>query len=261
MTDKITVCAVQFTREIDLRHSIHKAGGLMLGGSGQPDFALVGGEYAVNESRFQDPYPPVMDLAQSFQSNVVVALDALRHRFGADFADHAYESMHVFDRNGDVVAIQDKYFPYVRASSAQLREMQVRPGDGVDVFEVEGVKIGLARGSDLLHPCYTQQLREAEVLFVSTLAIDNVVLEAAKVRAWENQCYVVMACYVGQFLGREMAGNCAILAPVFLAPGMPAQARVLGHEPDEGIVEFELDLAYIRQLKRTCQFARNGIGV
>ncbi|MBN1681512.1 MAG: carbon-nitrogen hydrolase family protein [Anaerolineae bacterium] len=242
MTDIIRVSAVQFTRQIDLRHSVHKAGSYLLE-SNSPDFALIGGEFSINESRFNDSYPPLIDLAQSFNCNVIAPIDAISNRFPDAMAENDYASMHIFNRRGEIVGIQDQCFrtPGVNGSS--------KVGTNANVFEVDGVKIGLVRGLDLLYTTYIQRLREAEVLFVSTLAVDDMALQTAKVRAFENQCYIVIATFLGQLLGRELAGNTAIIAPVFHRPGIPASANVIQHITGPGLIEAELDLNYIRQLK------------
>lgn len=250
MSSSLTVCVVQVERQVDLRHTVHRAGGVLLGASTEsPDFALIGGEYALNESRFHDPYPPLIDLAQSFQSNVVAAVDALTRRFGEDAANHPYESMHLFTREGTAALIQDKHYSYSDNAIVQIPIPEGNPAGGARVAEVDGVKVGLVRGLDLLHPAYTTQLAEAEVLFVATVAIDDVVIETARVRAYENQCYIVLASFVGQMLGRDLNGVGAIIAPVFDRPGLPSSSDVLEYLRGPGLIETELDLDYIRHLK------------
>ncbi len=153
----------------------------------------------------------------------------------------------MFDRHGDVAAIQDKHHFYWKERPWFTR------GSNVTVFDVDGVKVGLARGLDVVYPSYTQQLKDAELLFLSTMAVDDVMFECAKVLAIENQCYVAMSSFMGRYVGMDFVGNAAVIAPdYYLARGMKAvhQPRVVRHLTTEGVLEAEMNVEYIRTIKR-----------
>jgi predicted amidohydrolase len=108
--------------------------------------------------------------------------------------------MHIFDRDGEVVAIQDKQHFYWKERPCFKR------GSDVRVFEVDGIKIGLVSGLDILYPEYTQRLKEAEIVFFSTMAIEDMMFELARIRALEDQCYVVMSSFIGHYFGMDFVG-------------------------------------------------------
>jgi predicted amidohydrolase len=155
--------------------------------------------------------------------------------------------MHIFSRDGKVVAIQDKQHFYWKERPWFKRRSDIK------VFEVDSIKIGLVRGLDILYPDYTQRLKAAEIIFFSTMAIDNMMFDLAKTRALENQCYVVMSSFIGKYVGMDFVGNTAVIKPVFtIRKGMkmPNQTKVLGHTREEGFIQAELDIGYIRKIKK-----------
>jgi predicted amidohydrolase len=186
------------------------------------------------------------ELAKSFKCNIVAPINANCRRFPKT-REKGFSSMHIFNRYGEVVAIQDKQHFYWRERPWFKR------GNEIKVFEVNGVKIGLVRGLDILYPEYTRRLKEAEIIFFSTMAIDDMMLELAKIRALENQCYLVMSSFIGKYVGMNFVGNATIIEPVFtIRKGMkmPNQTRILQHTTEEGIIQAELDIEYIRKIKK-----------
>ncbi len=106
---------------------------------------------------------------------------------------------------------------------------------------------------DILYTDYTQRLKEAEIIFFSTMAIDDVMLDLAKTRALENQCYVVMSSFIGRYVGMNFVGNAAIIEPVFvLRKGMKMinQTKILQYITKEGFIQAELNIDYIRKIKK-----------
>jgi predicted amidohydrolase len=151
--------------------------------------------------------------------------------------------MHVFNRNGEVVAIQDKHNFYPK------ERPWFKQGKRIEIFEVEGVKIGLVRGNDILHPEYVNDLKGAELIFLSTIAVDDIMLDAVKVVAVENQCYVLISSYIGGYAGFDFVGNAAIIAPHLMGKS-GLRAELLKHTIEEGLIEENLDINYIRDLQQ-----------
>jgi len=244
---KVRVCVLQFEREANFKMNVEKAR-KYLRKSEDCDFALIGGEYSVRESSNTDPYPPLIDLAKSFHCNIVAPVNANLRRFpNLAKREKGYSSMHIFNREGEVVAIQDKQHFYSKEAP------WFRKGTDVRVFDVEGVKVGLLRGLDILYPEYTQRLKNVEMLFFSTMATNDMMLELAKARSLEHQCYVVMSSFIGKYVGMNFLGNAAVIEPVFHITGnMRAayQPKILRHLTQEGMIEADLDIDYIRKIKK-----------
>ncbi len=102
-------------------------------------------------------------------------------------------------------------------------------------------------------PDYSQKLKEAEVIFYSTMAIDNMMLDLAKTRALENQYYLIMASFIGPYVGMTFIGNAAILeSNIVITKGMRManQTKVLQHATEEGIIQQDLDIDSIRKIRR-----------
>ena len=70
---KVKVAVLQFTRELNYSNTLEKAKKL-LEKAEKPDFALIGGEFSVNESKNTDPYPALIELATSFNCNIVASV-------------------------------------------------------------------------------------------------------------------------------------------------------------------------------------------
>jgi len=247
MNMKVNVCALQFERVGNFKKNIEKAKGY-LRQVDDPDFALISEEFSVKESKNIDPYSPLMDLAKAFNCNIVAPINANLRRFPKlrECREKGYSSMHVFNRNGEVVAIQDKQHFYWRERPWFKR------GSDIKAFEIDGVKIGLIRGLDILYPGYTQRLKEVEIIFFSTMAVDDMMFELAKTRALENQCYVVMSSFIGKYVGMNFVGNAAIIEPNFMITKnmrIALQPKVLKHLTKEGLIRAELKIDYIRKEK------------
>lgn len=242
---KVKVCVLQFERTGNFKKNVEKAKDY-LRQANACDFALIGGEFSLNESKNIDPYPLLTELAKTFTCNVVAPINANFRRFPKT-REKGFSSMHVFNRDGEVVAIQDKQHFYWK------ERPWFKCGADIKVFEVDGIKIGLVRGSDILYPNYTQRLKDAEIIFFSTMAIDDMMFELAKTRALENQCYIVMSSFIGKYVGMDFVGNAAIIEPVFtIRKGMkmPNETKVLQCVEEEGFIQAEVDIEYIRKIKK-----------
>jgi predicted amidohydrolase len=246
---KVKICVLQFERAGNFKKNVEKARGYLEQEQVErADFALIGGEFSLNESIRVDPYPSMIELAKDFDCNIVAPINANLRRFPelSKSKEKGYSSMHVFNRDGEVVAIQEKQHFYWKERPWFNR------GREVAVFEVDGVKIGLIRGLDILYPEYTQMLKEAEIIFCSTMAIDDMMFELVKVRALENQCYVVMSSFIGKYVGMDFIGNAAIIEPSFTVNKgmrMANQSKVLKQLTEEGFILAELDLDYVKKIK------------
>ncbi len=210
------------------------------------DFALLGGEFSLNESNKIDPYPILSNLAIEMNCNLVAPINANQRRFSGK-VERGVASMHLFSRQGEAEAIQDKHHLYWKE-----REY-FAPGGDVKLFLIEDTRIGFVRGLDMLHPGYTQQLRDADIIFFSTLAADDLMLNLAKTRTLENQCYIAMSSYVGSYMGMECKGNAAIMLPNLSVDdemiGL-TDTRIYKHTREEGALVADIYIDYIRKLKR-----------
>lgn len=245
----ITVGVLQFARDGGFNACVEKARRL-LEGAPALDFLLLGGEYALHESADIDPYPALQVLAKDMGCTVVVPVHANRQRFpelSRGSRQKGFAATHVFGRDGRIVGVQEKQHFYWR------ERPWFQAGRSISVFEVDGARIGLVRGLDMLYPAYTFAVREAEVIFFPTMAEDDLMLQLALTRAVENQCYVVMSSFIGRYIGRGFVGNAAIVEPVFeVSRGIraPRAARLLSHLTAEGLAVATCDLDYVRRVKR-----------
>jgi len=247
-TVRVTVCALQFRTTGRFSENVERAS-RCLEDVGRVDFALIGGELSLNERRNANPYALLGDLARCHRCNVVAPVDANLQRFRAE-RGVGYYSMHVLDRCGEVVGVQDKHHFYWKEKPWYRRGSETR------VFDVDGLKIGLVRGLDIVYPDYTEGLRAAELLFFSTMAVDDVMLRAAGRRSVENRCYVAMSSYLGDHAGMAFGGNAALIQPVGGAGterGEAGEAVLLQHTRGEGSLCAELDLDYLHELRRSSE--------
>lgn len=245
MPEVTRVCVLQFERAGNFKRNIQQIRSI-LKEIPDLDFTLLGGEFSLNESIKIDPYPILSDLAIELNCNLVAPINANQRRFPGK-VEMGVASMHVFARNGEAVAIQDKHHLYKKE-----REY-FAPGGGVKSFIIEDTRIGLVRGLDILYPSYTQALRKADIIFFSTLAGDDMMLNLAKTRALENQCYIAMSSYIGSYMGMECTGNAAIMLPN-LSHGEDmiglTDTRLFKHTREEGALVADIYVDYIRKLKR-----------
>ena len=219
------------------------------------DFILLGGEFSINESSRENPYPLIKELAKIHNANVVAPINANLQRF-PNLKTKGRSSMQVFNRNGTAVAIQDKQHFYYKERSWFTK------GKKIEIFEVEGIKIGLIRGLDLFYPEYTRKLMESEMTFISTMAIDNIMLDLARIRALENISYQIMSSFIGPFVGMEFIGNAAVIEPqAIIKKNMKFlhNAKTIIHSQEEGVFEAEIDLDHVRNLKEKFPFEETNI--
>lgn len=243
------VCVLQFRCAGGFRRALEKAEGY-LEVARNPDFVLLGGEFALNESKQVDPYPLLAALAERYKCNIIAPVDANKRRCSKP-AEKGHISMHVFGRAGEVLGIQDKRSFYPKERTFFKR------GSRVQIFEVDGIRIALMRGLDILDHGYSSKIRGADIVFFSTMAIDDMMLELARARALDIKAYFAMSSYMGTYSGMNFIGNAAIIEPVYMVidgEHMLHQSQVLRHIGDEGLVQADLDVEHVRTMK--AKFAR-----
>jgi predicted amidohydrolase len=235
---------LQFRRAGHFKRNLERAEGY-LEVARNPDFVLLGGEFALNEPKQVDPCPPLASLAQRYECNIIAPVNANTRRCSRP-TEKGHSSMHFFGRSGEVVGIQDKisFYPKERGFFKRGRKVQL--------FEVEGVRIALMRGLDILDHGYSNKIREADIVFFSTMAIDDMMFELARARALDIKAYFAMSSYIGRYSGMDFIGNAAIIEPVYMVidgEHMLHQSQVLRHIGDEGLVQAELDVDHVRTMK------------
>lgn len=238
------VCAIQFKREGNFERTVSRAEAYLEMARG-PDFVLLGGELSLGESRQKDPLPRLSELARSYSANIIAPINANGFR-SPPSGISGHVSMHMFGRDGEVLLVQDKHNFYPKEAK------WFSPGNEVKVIEVDGMRIGLVRGMDIMCHRYCDNLHDADIMFLSTMAVDDMMFDLAKVRSLENRAYVAMASYIGTFMGMRFTGNAAIIEPRFIVrKGVPMmnQPVAMHRLLDEGLVQAEIDLGYIRRAK------------
>lgn len=103
---KTKICVLQFKRAGKFKKNMEKVREF-LEEAKKPDFALIGGEFALNESLRDDTYSPFMELATSFDCNIVAPINANLIRFPdlRKKRSKGYSSMHIFNREGALAVI------------------------------------------------------------------------------------------------------------------------------------------------------------
>jgi predicted amidohydrolase len=165
------------------------------------------------------------EVIQEIRAAAKKAEMALILPFGERANAGMYNAAMVCDRRGNVIGTYRKthipaYFPNEKAGgTGSYEKFYFTPGEGLPVFELSGVKIGIQICNDRLYPEPSRvlALKGAEIIFMPICysvysdpehrnAIWDVALRA---RAFENGVFVVAANRVGlegvrQHLGRSM---------------------------------------------------------
>jgi len=239
------ICILQMKRVGSFKDNIQRAREY-LDLARSPDFVLLGGEFSLNETNRVDPYLLLAQLAMSYECNIIAPVNANQQRFGRS-RKRGRSSMHIFARDGEVLGIQDKQNFYCGeipwfSSGAQ-----------VEIFKVDGVRVGLVRGLDILFHSYMDCLKAAEVVFFSAMATDDVLFDLARTRALENRAYYAMSSFVGTYLGTEFVGNAALIKPKIERRGparLASQPIVMQRIQVEGLVQGTVDISYIREIRK-----------
>jgi len=239
------ICILQTKRAGSFKDNVQRAREYLDVAKG-PDFVLLGGEFSLNETNRVDPYPLLAELAESYECNIVAPINANQQRFGRS-RKRGRSSTHIFGRDGEVLGIQDKQNFY-------CGEMPwFSSGAQVEIFKVDGVRVGLVRGLDILFQSYMDCMKAAEVVFFSTMATDDVMFDLARTRALENRAYYAMSSFVGAYLGIEFLGNAALIKPKIERRGrarIASQPIVMQRIQVEGLVQGAVDITYIHEIRK-----------
>ncbi|MBF0530874.1 MAG: carbon-nitrogen family hydrolase [Deltaproteobacteria bacterium] len=190
--------------------------------------------------------------AEDFHGQTLTALTAAAKAVGAYLhtgslvervEDKYYNSSYLLSPQGRIVANYRKIhlFGY-KSKETQL----LSPGEEAVVVETPLAKIGLATCYDLRFPeLFRRMVDQGAELFLVCSAWPYPRLEAwimlNRVRALENQCYLVSANSCGLNMGAVFAGHSMVSDPwgVILA----------GAGDEETIVEANLDIAQVQEIR------------
>jgi predicted amidohydrolase len=217
---------------------------------GQADLIVLPEIWATGYFNFERYHQESEDL-----SGPTVALAAAHaRRLGAyilagsfvEKADDGYYNTSVLlDRKGEVIETYRK----IHLFGYQSEEPRVlKRGDRVVVARTDIGNLGIATCYDLRFPELFRMMvdRGAEVFLIASAwpypRVEHWI-ELNRVRAFENQCYLVSANCVGVSKGKQYAGHSYIVDPwgVILA----------GSGDFEAVLFAELDLGYLQQARTT----------
>jgi predicted amidohydrolase len=162
-----------------------------------------------------------------------------------------YNTGHIFCPNG-------KKFIHRKTHLFPLEaQMGVTPGNTLEIFETEKVKVALAICYEMEFPevVRTLTMKGAEIIFCPSYTVNEHgfwrVRHCCQARAVENQIYVIHSCMVGNppLKGMEGWGKSSILSPCE-APwnpnGIIAEAKI----NEEMVISGELDLKLLHRKRR-----------
>ncbi len=158
-----------------------------------------------------------------------------------------YNRAYVFNREGTVVHSYDK----IHLVRHVQEDQYISSGNGIEVFELEGVKCGILICYDLRFPelSRTLALKGAEVIFAPVqwfeTRIDHYEI-LCKARALENQIYFVTANRIGQEFKAIFPGKSMVVNP---------WGEIIGQMgSSEEILYCDLDLSLVQRTRQkiTC---------
>lgn len=160
--------------------------------------------------------------------------------------DGFYNTLHVY-HDGDLIATQDKLHP-----TRSERELGIRCGRKLEVFEIYGVKFAGLICADILYPelCRVAGLKGAEVVLNPVVSFRKSELPAQEyryclyfTRSFDNAYAIIKAGGVGlTFLGDECVGRSLISTP----DGIAAK---YSDENAEELITAEIDIKKIREYR------------
>lgn len=169
-----------------------------------------------------------------------------------------YNTAYVFGADGSVYK-QDKIHPsYEMVYNKEL----TTPGNKLDIFEINGVKYGIAICYDNSFPEVARILSQmgADILLAPTCCLDewgqsrNILF--AKARASENQVYVINSQLIGSIpfpnhipYGFTFTGKSGIYSPIQPMIGRPNAIVSQGDANVEMVVVGDIDLEYLRFIR------------
>lgn len=173
--------------------------------------------------------PPDSDVIEEIRAAAKKADLALILPFGERANSGMYNSAMVLDRKGNLVGTYRKthipaYFPNEKAGgTGSYEKFYFTPGEGLPVFDVDGIKLGIQICNDRLYPepSRVMALQGAEIIFMpicysvySDPEHRNAIWDVAmRARAFENGVFVVAANRVGSEGVRRHLGRSMIVDP------------------------------------------------
>lgn len=161
-----------------------------------------------------------------------------------------FNSCPVYDM-GVLIALQDKIHITTRE-----RTWGLSGGDRLQVFKVDGVKVGVAICADILFPKTTASLRDQEakllVVPLTSPVREKDVTQKNRdcifvARAFDNNVYVIKTGSVGRTAsGLKVAGRSLVAAP----HGVLLKAK---SETDEEVLTIDLDIAKLNEMNLVAQ--------
>ncbi len=158
-----------------------------------------------------------------------------------------YNSLYIF-KDGDLIGIQDKIHP-----TKSERELGIKCGKEIKIFEIDGVKISALICADILYPELSRipALKGAEIILNPVVSFKHSELPAEKLRyclyftrCFDNAYAIIKAGGVGwTFLGSECVGRSLISTHRGIV------AKYID-ENSEDLIFAEIDLEDIRNYKK-----------
>ncbi len=192
-----------------------------------PESSIYGFDYEklrhCSRQEFERQQTFFKDMAKEYEVNIIAGLVE-------NEGDHHYNSVFVFDRNGEIVHRYRKN--YLWAEEKKF----FTPGCSNEVFELEGWKLGLGLCADLGFPEFSRSLAlNGAEFFVFPSAwrepYDRLWELMVTARAAENQAYMLGLNAVGS--KDDYCGNSLAL---------DSHGEVLGKlDKNEGVISFELN--------------------
>lgn len=218
------------------------------------NFALMGmSERDKVQVREEDGRGPIQDFlaARAREHGIWIVGGTLP--LVAPAADKVYASCLVFDAQGKRVARYDKMHLFdvmLEQSGERYAESQtIAPGERVVVVDTPFGRLGLAVCYDLRFPELFRRMSDLQAEIIALPSAFTALTGKAhweslvRVRAIENQCYMIAAAQGGyHFNGRETYGDSMIVDP---------WGAVLERLPrGAGVISADIDLAYLARIRR-----------
>ncbi|MBK8161843.1 MAG: carbon-nitrogen hydrolase family protein [Gammaproteobacteria bacterium] len=218
------------------------------------NFALMGmTERDKVQAREAEGSGPIQDFlaAQAREHGIWIVGGTLP--LAAAASDKVYASCLLFDAGGNRVARYDKVHLFdvmLEQSGERYAESQtIVPGDRVVVADTPFGRLGLAVCYDLRFPELFRRMSDQKVEIIALPSAFTALTGKAhweslvRVRAIENQCYMIAAAQGGYHLsGRETYGDSMIVDP---------WGAVLERLPrGAGVISADIDLTYLARIRR-----------
>jgi len=255
MPDTTRIAAVQMACQLgDKAANLAQADRLLVGLAGQADIACLPELFstgyhldALGRGLFElaepvpatsdEPSGPTVDWLRERAARLRLAIIAGLVERDSQAAGLLYDSVVLIDRHGDVRGRYRKSHLY----PAEHRFF--RPGDALPVFELEGLRVGLAICFEAAFPPIfsTLALQGAQVIFNPSavpMGYGHLQDVRTRARAQDNQCFVVAVNHAGAEGDVVYCGRSQIADP---------RGDVLALAPEDGpaTVVAQLDLALI----------------